>query len=171
MAALSTNILLALTGANTLNQFSAQRQQANAVSAQGAYQWRLAEWNANLAEQAAKDAIARGDIEAGRVRSATRQTVGSQRAALAAQGIDINTGSAADVQSDTTRIGALDELTTKNNAAREAFGYTVQAWNERQQGELARLGSRNAADALRRQSWGTVLTGATQAYGVYRAGK
>lgn len=171
MAALSTNILLGLTAMNTLNQVNTQRQQASAMDQQGAYQWRLAEWNANIAEQAAKDAISRGDIEAGRVRSGTRQTVGSQRAALAAQGIDVNTGSAADVQSDTARIGALDELTARNNAAREAWGYKVQAWNERTQGQLAKLGSKNAAKALRQQSWGTVLTGAVQAYGTYRAGK
>lgn len=148
-----------LTGAQAWGGFRAQGQQANAVLAQGEYSQRVSEFNAREAETAAADAIARGGRAGAEYTRQTRQTLGSQRAALAAQGIDVNTGSAAAVQEDTAKLSALDILQIQNNAALEAHGYKVQALESRLQGEMALSGAKQESSALRRASYGTLLTG------------
>lgn len=160
-----------LTGGQALTTAIGQRQQAGAVLASGGYNQRLAEWNAKLAERQAADAIARGQTAAQRQGMATRQAIGAQRAALAANGVEVNDGSAVDVQSDTAALGALDALTIRNNAAREAWGYQAQASNYRQQGILTGLESQNQAAALKNASYSTLLTGAANVYGMSRAKK
>ena len=118
----------------------------------GRAQQDVANWNADVAEQQAQDAIARGDVAAKRQQQVIKQTIGAQRAALAAQGLDLKDGSALDVQMNTAGLGALDVVTIKNNAAREAWGYRVNADNYRMQGEVAR----KTADA---NAFGTLLGG------------
>lgn len=170
MAALTG--LAILGGAAALNKFAGERADANARVAQGEYQYRLAQWNAHIAEEQATDAIARGNVEAARVSLRTRTTVAAQRAAAAGSGVDVSSGSAADLQRDSVYLGAIDEATARNNAAREAWGYRVQAWDARNQGELARMGARNTARAERQQSFSTLLTGGSEIVGLYRtAGK
>lgn len=89
----------------------------------------LMEYNAGIAEFQADDAIKRGTVASNRRRVQTRQTIGAQRAELAHQGVDINDvdSSAADVQADAAYLGELDAITIQNNAAREAWGYRMQA--------------------------------------------
>jgi|CXWL01.1.fsa_nt_gi hypothetical protein len=89
----------------------------------------LMEYNAGIAELQADDAIKRGTVASNRRRVQTRQTIGAQRAELAHQGVDINDvdSSAADVQADAAYLGELDAVTIQNNAAREAWGYRMQA--------------------------------------------
>ncbi len=85
------------------------------------------ERNVDLANYQASDALGRGDVAAKIRRQQAQQTAGEQRTALAAQGIDVNSGTAADIQGNTTYLGELDAQTIRNNAAREAWGYQVQA--------------------------------------------
>jgi hypothetical protein len=98
---------------------------------------RLAEMNAQVAEIQAEDAIARGRVEEGIHRKKVRGMIGSQRAAFAAGGVDVNSGSALDVQADTAKFGEMDALTIRMTAAREAWGYKVGATDMRARGELA----------------------------------
>src|SRR5699024_11069327 len=100
-------------------------------------------YNARIAELQAEDAQERGRDAEGRVRVQTRQTIGAQRAALAAQGIDIGDGTAAAIQEDTAYFGELDALTVRNNAALEAFGYRVQGADAWLRGDLAYMEGRN----------------------------
>ena len=62
-------------------------------------------------------------------RTKTAQLIGSQRAALASQGGDVDSGSPLDIQSDTARAGEFDAQTIRNNAAQQAYGYRLQAAN------------------------------------------
>lgn len=93
--------------------------------------------NAQLAELQAQDAIERGQVEETKSRRQTEQVIGRQRVSLAAQGVDINKGSALDVQADAAYLGELDALTIRNNAAKEAWGYRVQAQDYRYRGKVA----------------------------------
>lgn len=156
-----------LTAANTAVSFLGQRKQANATEAQGAYEAAADRQNAGLADQQAADAIARGSIEENRQRLVTRHEIGSTRAGLAASGVDIGSGSALDVQGSEAAIGELDALTIRNNAAREAWGYNVDAIKDRQAAKLAEMGGKNAAAGIRNASVSTLLTGAAQTYGLY----
>lgn len=94
--------------------------------------------NAQIADLQAQDAIERGAVQEKMQRRQTEQVIGSQRTSLAAQGVDVNKGSAMDVQADAAYLGELDALTIKNNAAKEAWGYKVQAQDARFKGKIAK---------------------------------
>lgn len=157
-----------LTGAETLTRIQQQNRQAKALTAQGTYEQQMFQRNADLADQQARDAIARGDVAAGVRGAETRQRVGSQRAAMAAQGIDLGTGSALDVQENEQYLSALDIATIKNNAAREAWGYKMQAADSIRRGTLAKATSDMEALSLRSDMGTTLLTGVTKSYGLWR---
>ncbi len=57
----------------------------------------------------------------------TAQLEGAQRAALASQGGDVDSGSPLDIQADTARAGYIDAATIRNNAALKAYNYGIQA--------------------------------------------
>jgi len=120
----------------------------------GATQRKLLEYNSRVAEYQAQDVIARGEVLATRRREETRSVIGSQRATLAGQGVEINADSALDVQANAAYLGELDAMTIKNNAAREAWGYRVQARDFSLRGQYTQL----EADMLAGE---TLLTGAS----------
>lgn len=75
----------------------------------------------------------------------TGERVASQRAAFAANGVDVNTGSAADVQASTAKVGALDAAMIHYNASRAAYGDEVSAQNFKSQAALDRSGAVGSA--------------------------
>lgn len=85
--------------------------------------------NAEMARRAAEDAIKRGDLAAQQEAQKTAALKGRQRVVLAANGVLVDTGSALDLTTDTSKAGALSELQIKNNAEREALGYKMNAYN------------------------------------------
>lgn len=125
---------------------------ARSQMAEGRYAAQAAGANARMAELQAEDALRRGDIEAMRQRQATRGLIGSQRAALAAQGIDLTSGSAMELQEDAAALGAQDAETIRANAWREAWGFRAEATNLRTQGHLERAAAATKAGS-------TLLTG------------
>lgn len=94
--------------------------------------------NERLARLAAADALARGRLEAGQVRTEASRLISRQRVALAAAGVDPGVGTALDVMADTRLMSELDALTVTNNAAREAWGYEMEAQGIRRQAEFER---------------------------------
>lgn len=83
--------------------------------------------NAAYLNRAANDARYRGLVDADTQRLQTQQLIGTQRAAMAANGGVVDEGSNALITQDTAQFGELDALIISNNAAREAYGYDVQA--------------------------------------------
>lgn len=122
---------------------------------------RLMKQNARVAEWQAEDALERGRRAEGRSRVDVRRTIGAQRAGLAASGVDISDAdsSAMDLFADTARLGELDALTIRNNAAREAWGYKTQAADLRARGSIARAEGTYGAV-------GTLLSTGGKAYGM-----
>ena len=108
-----------------------------------------------------KVAINRGNAEAEQRRRETRQRLGTQAATMGATGADLSTGNALDIFGDTAQFGALDSLTTVNNAQREAYGYQVQAANYKAEASSARK-QENVGAAT------TLLTAPLKAYGAYQ---
>lgn len=104
------------------SMMQAQGQKQNA-----AFQSGMMEQNAAFKNQTANETINAGNTSADWQRVRTGQVVGTQRSVQAANGIDVNSGSSAQMQDDTAMLGELDALTIQNNAAREAYGYRVQA--------------------------------------------
>jgi len=126
-------------------------QQSKAQKQEGAFQSQQLQANSRIANLQADDAIFRGNQDALEHKKKVRQLIGSQRAAAGAQGIEINDGSALDVQADAAGYGEVDALTIRNNAFREAWGYRVQASDYQTQAEFAKLSAGN-------KSRNTILT-------------
>lgn len=116
-----------LIGAGTSAIGAASQGRAQAQAAQ--YQAAVARNNQAVAEWQAQDALARGRVAEQNQRMKTSQFTGAQRAAAAASGVDVNSGSAADLQADAAMLGELDALTVRSNAGREAWGHRVNAAN------------------------------------------
>ena len=101
--------------------------QAQGQKDNGVFQSGMLKQNAAFKNQTADETISAGNTSADWQRVRTGQAVGTQRSVQAANGIDVNSGSSAQLQDDTAMLGELDALTIQNNAAREAYGYRVQA--------------------------------------------
>jgi hypothetical protein len=122
----------------------------------------LAEYNAGVAGWQAQDAIERGVQEEAKYRRQVQGIVGAQRAGFAASNVDVGFGSAVDVQADAAYLGELDALKIRNNAAREAWGYKVSAWDLTQRAAIARQGGEMqiaaGAEAARAGNWAAATT-------------
>lgn len=147
-----------LSAIQSVSSLAGAYGQSEAMKAQGAFAKQTADANARLAQIKAQDAKSRGEAAAIQHLGKVDQMVSSQRAAQAANGVDINSGSAASVRSSSRMLGELDAQTIRNNAWREAWGYQVESNNQRSQGEFAQL-SANA------QASNTLLTGGLRAAG------
>lgn len=145
-------LIAASTALNAVNSATSAYSQSRAMKMQGQYQENQLNFNSKLAELQAEDATIRGNKEADIKRKQTKQVIASQRAALAAQGIEVNEDTALQIQQDTAGLGAEDVQTIKNNAWREAWGYKVQALDYSGQAKYAK----NSAKFNSRQ---TILTG------------
>lgn|SRR5574341_1224779 len=158
MAALTSLLLAGVgLGLNVYSGIRAGREQRRAGEEEqriGEAQRRVAEseaalldYNANIADLQAQDAIERGHEEESRFRTGVRQLIGAQRADIAASGVDVGFGSAVDVQADAAFLGELDALTIRTNAAREAWGYQVEAVDIRERARIRRAEGRELARA------------------------
>ena len=119
-------------------------QQAKATQAQYNYQAQVDRRNAQIAQQNADQKRQEGIEEARQQRIRTLQAVGSQQAAMAANGIDISSGTALDIIGDTAATGELDALTTMYNSETEARAFEYQSNNFKNQSNLDILSGQNA---------------------------
>lgn len=133
-------------------------KQSKATKASLEYQASVARNNAEYSESQARDAIRRGQVAENDVRRRTAQLEGSQRARLAANGIDLGEGSALNILLDTSYFGELDALNVRDNSAREAAGFRTQRSNQSSNASLldARAGMEDPFGAATT----TLLTGA-----------
>lgn len=123
--------------------------QANAAD----YQAQIAANNAKIAEQNAAHAAQAGEQQAADASQKGAANLGAIKAAIAANGLDVNSGSALDVEKSARSTSQLNTLRTENNAQQQVYGYRSQASNYEAQAELDR--SEEGPDVL-----GGVLGGA-----------
>lgn len=127
-------------GISAHNQGVAAKQQAD-------YSAQVARNNDLLAKQYAETERQKGAVAEQNKREETAQRVSIVRAVGAANGLDVNSGTPLDLQADTARMGELDALTIRNNAARNAYGYEVQGINFRNAATLDESRGRYATQA------------------------
>jgi hypothetical protein len=145
-----------------------QMQEANARAQAANYQAAVQENNAQLAEFKARDAIIRGNEEQKKQMAYTAEVAGRQRAAMAANNIDVGYGSALDAAVDTAMLGDLDALTIKSNSYREAYDHKIAATNERAGAGLSRLEAKNARAGGMLKAVGTLVGGFGNSYASYK---
>ncbi len=122
-------------------------QQGKAQQAQYNYQAKVNEENARIAQENANVQRQQGIEEARLQRIKAASTIGSQKAAMAANGVDVTQGTSLDVIADTVAMGELDALQTQYNYEAKARGYEAQAGNFQNQANLDLISGKNAYQA------------------------
>jgi hypothetical protein len=126
-ATTATFITAALAAAGTATSIAGQANQAQAQAGQSNYLSQVARNNQIAAQRNAELARQQGEADAQKQQLKTASLEGGQRAALASQGGDVNSGSPLDILGDTARAGYTDTATIRNNAANKAYNYEIQA--------------------------------------------
>lgn len=112
------DLMVALTLGSAVLGAAGQIQQGQAAAAASNYNAQVADMNAKLSERRARDAIERGQLDEQRKRQEVAQIQGQQRAAMAANGVDLSFGSPLNIIVDTATMGEIDALTIRSSAAR-----------------------------------------------------
>ena len=99
--------------------------QANAAH----YQAQVAANNALIEKQNAAYAASAGSAKTEQAGFQARAQLAQIRAGEAANGLDVNSGTPADVQESEHEIGDLNTRTVANNSALQVYGYQTQAVN------------------------------------------
>ncbi len=147
LSAMQALALGAMVGSTVLSTTSAYQQGQVAKEA--------AKNSAQMAEYAAQDAARRGEEDAAAIQRKGAALKSAQQASLAAKGLDLRYGTAADMQDQTDFFTQSDAATARDNARREA-------WNTRAQGrQRLALGQADAMNA-QYQAAGSLLGGAGQ---------
>lgn len=161
MTSATTAITIGIAAASAAAAAVSSVQQGKAQAAQAKYQAAVAKNNQTIAQQNADDALKRGDIAAEEQRKKNNLLLGQQRNDLAAQGGDINSGTALDLQLDTVATGKLDELTIRNNAQREARNFLIQGSNSAAEADLYGMAGSSALTSGYLGAGQSILSGAS----------
>jgi hypothetical protein len=142
------------TGIGGIAAFGTAWEQASALRSQGEFQLAMARINQKFSDMEADQVIRQGNYQAHEVRKRGEKIAGSQRAAAAAQGIDVNDaqGSAAALVDDTKLAEANDVARAHTNAWMQAWGIKTQARLNVDSAEANKAGANFAANQ-------TLLTG------------
>jgi hypothetical protein len=127
------------------------------------YEAKVADQNAHLANDQARDSITNTNLEAQRRYRELSQTKGQQQAAMAANGLDLNFGSPADIQKDTAMIGAEDVGQIYKSGYELTRSHEINAFNFRSQAAGDKAKARGALINAGFEAVGTALGGASQA--------
>lgn len=122
-AAVSAVAAVAGAGLSAYGQIRAGEAGAEAARTRGA----IAERDSIIAKQNAQYATAVGSARAEDVSMRNAARAARIKVSQAANGIDVNTGSAVDVQVSDREMGILDAERTLANATAEAYGYNARS--------------------------------------------
>ena len=136
-------------------------QSANAQAAAARYQAQVAANNAKIAQQNSEYAIQAGQRKSEIAGEQQRSILASARGALAASNVDVNSGSASDVQTTDRQAGYQTVSNVLNNADLTAYGYKTQATNFMAQSSLDSSTASQAGTAGAYSAAGTLLGGAS----------
>lgn len=113
--------------------YSAAQQKINLKT-----QANLADINARIAELGAQSALLQGQQQVGALTLNAGRLKSRQRAALAANGVDLGEGNAVEIQASTDIMKEIDANTLEANAVRTAWGMRTQATNYQNEALAAR---------------------------------
>ncbi len=143
---------------------------------QGAYaskvarnQATVAQYNKELSREGAEDAIARGQDDQRKLGREVASRVGSQTARIAANNVDVTTGSAARVIEDTEMLGAEDSAAISENVRRQVRSQQIDAWGFESAKRAAKSEASQAKTAAAFGAASTIMGGASQ-YAKFKAG-
>jgi SOS-response transcriptional repressor LexA len=164
----------ALGVVSSVEQGAAQQRAADYQAQVAANNAAINAANAQTAKNNAAAAEAAGAAKADQEAIRTRETIGRQRAAAAASGLDVNSGTPALVQGSAAGMGALSELNIRDETNRKGAAYAAQAQGytmaaEQNLGDSA-AAVRSGEDAMTGgllKGVGTLASGAAQTSKLY----
>lgn len=125
---------------SALGSFGVTKHQNAAAQAQA----NIARINAQTMMRAYESTLRASEKDIQRTTMAAGQAKASQRAALAANGVAVGEGSAAELQASTDIVKEMDVNQIKTNATNQAWGYRMQAVNYSGQALMAEAQKQNA---------------------------
>lgn len=162
LKAVTAVVAVASTAASTIMGVISANNQAKAQEEQYNYQAQVNQQNAKISQEKAAEEKQQGIEEARLQRIKASQVIGSQKTAMAANGVDITQGTALDVIEDTAAMGELDALQTRANYERKAQALETQAGNYENQSALDTIAGQNAYSAGRMNGLAAGLDGITK---------
>lgn len=135
-------------------------QSAKLQKSQLQYAASMADVNAKLADTAAQQELIKGQQDASRLKTAGSRLKGEQRAAYAAGGVDVNSGSALVTQNTTDFLSQQDADTAMSNALMAAWGYKTQGANQRAEARVQRASASGISPGM--AGFTSLLGGASQ---------
>lgn len=136
-------------------------EQGQATANAANYQAQVARNNAIIAQQKADYAIQSGQQQAATQSMKGAATLGKIKANQAASGVDVNSGSAADVQVSQRELNKLDTDTVLNNAELKAWGYRTEATSDTAQAQLSDMQAEQAPIGAAFSAAGGLLSSAS----------
>lgn len=113
--------------------FSAGMQKSNLK-----FQADMQEISARMSERSAQSALQQGQRQASAISLRAGHLKSSQRTAMSANGVDLGTGNAAELQASTDIMKEIDMNTAEANGIRAAWGYRTQAVNAQNEALMKR---------------------------------
>ncbi|MHB1091452.1 virion core protein, T7 gp14 family [Thiobacillus sp.] len=123
------NLSLGLQTAGAVSGAIGGFYSARMTKNQLAFEADMSRINARIAELGARSAFERGQKEVASLTMQAGQLKARQRASMAANGIDLGEGNAAELQASTDLMREIDKQTIEANAVRSAWGYRTEATN------------------------------------------
>lgn len=143
LAAVGTAVAIAGAAVSAYSSISSGIAQGKAAS----YQAQVAQNNSTIAQHNATYANQAGQAQATEKSLQNAQQLGKIKAAQAANGVDVNSGSAAQVQASQREIGQIDTENTVQSSLLQAYGFRQQAASYTGQAGLDEAESSNAVEA------------------------
>ena len=161
-----TVLAAASAGLNAIGTLESGAAAKNAAD----YQAQVAANNAVIAEQNAEYATKAGQAAAENQSRKGAAQGGQIKVAQAAGGIDVNSGSAEDVQIGQREVNQLDTETVLSNAQLHAYGYRSQAANFKAESQLDTMKGDQAEEASYMKAGSDLLSSASGISGKWTGG-
>jgi hypothetical protein len=154
--------MIALTAASMAMSAYGQKQAGDAANEQAKYEAAILRNNAVLAQDQARSAKERGELEAVEHAKKVARLQGQQTAAFSANGIGVNTGSALSMLEATAEEGRANLDVINQNTLNEVFALQTQSRNFVNKSVLTSFAGKQAKTAGNIGAFGDILkTGAT----------
>lgn len=114
-------------------------QEAASIASTADHNETVGETNAAMFRLRAVEERKKGRHDASEFLKSAEEFKNRQKTAFAAQGVKLDSGTAAQTAIDTQLAGRLDAETIRNNANRRAYGYEVKAISDELSGRIAKI--------------------------------
>jgi hypothetical protein len=133
------------------------KQSAAATQQMYNYQAGVAQINSKIDLQNADFARNQGEVQATQFGLKERQQEGAIKVAQSASNLDVNSGSAIDVQTSQRKLGQMDLTQIRSNAAKTAYDFDVKSTMDLNQSTLDITAGTNAIAAGNIQAMSSII--------------